>query len=143
MKLIITKAAIFLRQYTSSSGIASHYEMQCQAIALSLLHYFHSQVMSEEPEDQDGGDFEGQNCINLDLANWKKITDLVRSYFPSFDDDTWVTPISDVDTELLEAIQSQLNEDHFQRLPLFLGKVNLLYIIQYTLRFVHKLVQFQ
>lgn len=112
-------------------------QAESDAVAKAIINHFQCQMMCEEPEQMD--EFESHVNVNLDPTSWKKLTELLNVYFPSFSIAKNVEGgVTDVKTELVEAIKTQLKELHLQDLPLFEEKVK----INTTCRFLKHNVLF-
>ena len=120
LKGIISRSFDILTSKTKSDSMDIHLSER-DAIAEALIDHFSSELMCEESEQLE--EFEGRVNVDVDFTNWKKLTELIRVYFPGFSCTADMEKRSSVRTELAEAIKTQLKERHLQNLPSFEQKV--------------------
>lgn len=121
-------AQLLLSNNSSLNNPRLGFNIESGCVMNSLLHFFTPQLATQRSmdEDEDDCDF-GSKCS--DDVGWNKFKELLSSYFPSCDTD--YSSSGDACTipgELLEAVQTQLQERHLQKLPSLIEKVSWLTI---------------
>lgn len=95
----------------------------------AILHHFSPQLatgrnMDGDDDDDDGDDCDFGNRPSGNIIGWNKFRELLKSCFPSCDTDHSCSGgTSSVPQELLDAIHTQLQERHLQKLQSLVEKV--------------------